>query len=227
MPHTKPALQDTIRWDISNWSRALPIWLEALAEGPMNDALALGEREGGLSLWLATQGVQVTCTDLNPLPPETFALHTRHGVRDHIRYAQVDATRIPYPDASFDVVVFKSMIGALGSKEAQTKAVAEMQRVLRPGGVLLFAENLAGTAMHGWLRKRYVSWEHYWRYLRWPADRDLFRTFARSRFESFGLFANLGRSEVQRGFLGRVDACLLPLLPRSWRYILVGACRKA
>lgn len=221
-----PSLKDIFQWEVRSWSRALAIWTKHLPQHRPATALGIGEREGGLSLWLAALGIEVTCTDLRPFPTETKALHEQYGVQDRIRYQQADATALPIADASYDIVFFKSVIGALGTKEAQAKAIAEMHRVLRPGGVLLFAENLHGTALHGWLRKRYVSWSSYWRYLDYAADRDLFKRFANVHDGTTGLFANLGRSEGQRDLLARVDEVLAPLVPRSQHTIWYGAAIK-
>lgn len=220
-------LRDVLQWDVRNWARILPFWEPELDRraAPVQ-VLAIGEREGGLSLWAALAGHHVICSDLRPMPAATQDLHRQHGVADRITYAAVDATRMPFPDASFDLVLFKSVIGALGSKQAQATALGEMHRVLRPGGALLFAENLSGTRLHAFLRRRFVPWDHYWRYLRWPADRDLFSAFTECRFRSFGLLANLGRSEAQRGLLSHADDLLCPVLPVRWRYILAGICIK-
>ena len=226
--HSTPSLRDAIQWDVRSWSRALPVWQRAVEKLPRPaTALGIGEREGGLSLWLALQGIDVVCTDLKPLPDATRALHERYGVADRIRYAEADATRLPFADASFDLVVFKSVIGALGTKELQAKALGEMHRVLRPGGVLLFAENLTGTRLHEALRKRFTGWQAYWRYLELPADRDLFAPFAEVELHSTGFLANLGRTEGQRDLLARFDALAAPLVPSSWRYIAYGVARKA
>lgn len=227
MDLSEDQLREIVQWDVRNWSKVLPFWEDGLdRRSAPQRVLAIGEREGGLSLWLARKGHHVTCSDLHTMPPATRALHERYGVSDRITYATVDATRIPYPDASFDIVVFKSVIGALGTKELQARALLEMHRVLRPGGLLLFAENLSGTQLHGFLRKRFIAWEHYWRYLHWPADADLFRPFAHSRFRTFGLLANLGRTEGQRTALSYVDGVLTKVLPTRWRYILAGICIK-
>jgi SAM-dependent methyltransferase len=220
-------LRDVLQWDVRSWARVLPFWEPELKRRPAPlHVLAIGEREGGLSLWAALAGHHVICSDLRPMPAATQELHRRHGVADRIRYAAVDATCMPFPDASFDLVLFKSVIGALGSKPAQATAIGEMHRVLRPGGTLLFAENLTGTCLHAFLRRRFVPWDHYWRYLHWPADRDLFAAFADHRFRTFGLSANLGRSEAQRNLLSHADDLLCPVLPTRWRYILAGICHK-
>ena len=221
-----PSLKDIFQWEVRSWSRALTMWSKHLPQHRPATAFGIGEREGGLSLWLAALGLEVTCTDLRPFPAETKALHQRYGVQDRIRYQQADATALPIVDASYDIVFFKSVIGALGTKEAQAKAIAEMHRVLRPGGVLLFAENLHGTALHGWLRKRYVSWSSYWRYLDCTEDRDLFNPFATLHDATTALFANLGRSEGQRDLLAQADGVLAPLVPRSQHAIWYGAAIK-
>ena len=222
----EPRLQEVLQWEVRSWARALPLWKRYLpAKRPLR-ALGIGEREGGLCLWLACQGIDVVCSDLGPLPESTALLHARYGVTDRVEQAQADVTALDFPDGSFDVVVFKSVIGALGSKDAQVQALKEIHRVLRPGGVLLFAENLHGTSLHRWLRKRFVAWDHYWRYLDPVADRDLFQPFAKLDDGTTGLIANLGRTEGQRDLLARLDSVLAPLVPSTQRTIWYGVAVK-
>ncbi|MCB0765280.1 MAG: class I SAM-dependent methyltransferase [Flavobacteriales bacterium] len=222
----RATLRDIIQWEVRSWSRILPLWQQHLpTERPLR-ALGIGEREGGLSLWAARQGIDVVCSDLRPFPNATAALHQRHGVQHRITYAQEDATRLSFPEGSFRVVYFKSVIGALTTKERQAQAIKEMHRVLEPGGVLLFAENLHGTRAHRWLRKRFVPWEHYWRYLDPHMDLDLFASFSRLDARTTGLFANLGRSEGQRDLIARLDRVLTPLVPSTMRAIWYGAAVK-
>ena len=101
-----------------------------------------------------------------------------------------------------------------------------MHRVLKPGGVLLFAENLAASPLHRWLRRRYVAWEHRWRYLHMPADRDLFADLSAVEMHSTGFLAPLGRSEAQRDLLARLDAVLMPMVPKAWRTVVYGVAWK-
>jgi SAM-dependent methyltransferase len=221
-----PSLYDIFQWEVRSWSRSLPLWEQRIPTKRPLRALGIGEREGGLSLWLASKGIDVVCTDLHSFPPGTKDLHERHGVQQHITYAQADATALPFPDASFDIVFFKSVIGALGSKEKQAQSIREMHRVLKSSGVLLFAENLHGSPMHRWLRKRYVAWDHYWRYLDPVTDLDLFAPFVKLDDSTTGLVANLGRTESQRDLLARFDAILAPLAPKRQRTIWFGAALK-
>ncbi len=225
-PMTPPDLRAIFQWDVHSWSRALPLWEDHLPKARPFSALGIGERDGGLSLWLASKGGEVTCTDLGPPSQAAKELHTRYSLQDHITYAQADVTDLPFADGTFDVVVFKSVIGALGTTERQMVAMHEMHRVLKPGGVLLFAENLGGTWLHGWLRRRYVAWNTYWRYLEVRADQDLFASFARTVSGTTGFLANLGRTEGQRDVLSKVDAVILPLVPRSMRTIWFGSAVK-
>lgn len=124
------------------------------------------------------------------------------------------------------VLAFKSMIGALGDRERQVQSLCEMHRVLKPGGVLLFAENLAGTRMHRWLRKRFVAWDNNWRYLSWPAERELFAPFAKLDVRTTGLLANLGRSEAQSDLLARCDGLLCRAVPARWHTVVYGVATK-
>jgi SAM-dependent methyltransferase len=216
---------EIIQWDVRTWGRALPVWQRVLDEVRPRTSLAVGERDGGLSLWLALNGVNVLCTDLRELPAGVRALHRRHGVEDRVDYAREDVTALSSPDASFDVVVFKSVIGALTSRDRQAQAIREIHRVLKPGGVLLFAENLTGTAAHMFLR-RSVPWSSPWRYLSIPDDLTLFAPFGLVEWQTTGFLAALGRSETQRAALARLDSILCRVVPASWQYVLYGACTK-
>ncbi len=214
-----------IAWDVRNWSRVLPFWQPHIQAAPTT-ALAIGERGGGLSLWLALQGIQVVCTDLGVPVEPARALHRRYGVSDLVTYADVDVMSMDYPDGSFDLVVFKSVLGALATKERQIQAIAEIHRVLRPGGTLLFAENLVGSRVHRWLRSRFIPWDAGWRYLALRLDRDLFDDFEAIEFQTWGVLGLFGRNEVQRDLLARVDERLTQRVPNDWRYILFGACTR-
>jgi len=216
------------QWEVRSWSRALPLWerhLRAITSDQRH-ALALGERDGGLSLMLANSGLVVVCSDLNGPTQRAKDLHATFGWDECVTYESIDTLAIPKPDNSFDVIAFKSMIGALSTKERQAQAIREMHRVLKPGGVLLFAENLHGSALHGWLRKRFVAWDAYWRYLDVKKDRDLFAPFTRVDDATTGFLANLGRTEAQRDLIARFDALVMPLIPAGMRTIWYGAAIK-
>lgn len=63
---------------------------------------------------------------------------------DGAAVARADVTRLPFPDASFDIVTSFDVIYSLDD-EAEKRAVLEMHRVLRPGGALVV--NVAAMPM--------------------------------------------------------------------------------
>lgn len=75
---------------------------------------------------------QIIATDLNPAMLEQAA---HIGTERPVRWQPADAARLPLPDASVDAVLCQFGVMFFPDKPA---AYAEMRRVLRPGGVLLF-----------------------------------------------------------------------------------------
>jgi SAM-dependent methyltransferase len=222
-------LQTAFRWDVVNWSRAFELWEPALAQpGPLR-VLEVGGREGGLSSLAANYGHQVVCSDLDN--PESIAapLHRAQKVAELITYEAIDATAIPYRDA-FDVILFKSILGGIGRDnhpEKQQQAIQSMYNALKPGGYLLFAENLRGSAMHRQLRATFQPWGKSWRYLTQKEMAELLSPFSHKEMRTTGVLGTLGRSESQRNMLGKIDQSIVArICPGSWHYIIYGYARK-
>jgi ubiquinone/menaquinone biosynthesis C-methylase UbiE len=75
-------------------------------------------------------------------PEEPMARRLRERVAADRRDAEVvvaPAEELPFPDASFDTVVSTLVLCTVGD---QPRALAELRRVLRPGGRLLFLEHV-------------------------------------------------------------------------------------
>jgi SAM-dependent methyltransferase len=221
-----PRISDIIEWDCANWGRCLGFWEEAAPLTPGARALAIGERNGGLSLWLASHGLHVHCTDLNGPGPKARETHQRFGVSDSVQYESANVLSLPYFDGSMDVVVFKSVLGALREYPAQRQAMREVLRVLKPGGVLYMAENLRASAVHRLARKRFVVWATYWRYIALDEIEELFTGFHILRSRSYGFLGTFGRTEAQRGLLGKADRLISACVPSRWRYIVFVVARK-
>jgi ubiquinone/menaquinone biosynthesis C-methylase UbiE len=103
-----------------------------LAPGRGERCLDVGTGTGAVALLAARAGARVTGVDLSPVMVDTARrLAGEQGVG--IRFDVGDAERLPYEDASFDVVAF-----ALGVFLAPDHAAAgrELARVCRPGGRL-------------------------------------------------------------------------------------------
>jgi ubiquinone/menaquinone biosynthesis C-methylase UbiE len=223
---SKKELKEIVQWDVKNWSKVLPFWELNSKFKSDSKVLALGEREGGLSLYFAKKGYQVICSDYNPLPDTTKDMHEQYGLSQLISYKQIDMRQIDLPDASQDIVVFKSVIGALGNKEDQKIALNEIYRVLKKGGVFLFAENLEGSFIHQYLRKKFVNWGERWCYVNDSEMKEWTQVFSDYKTKSVGVTALFGRSESQRNLLSKFDNILTPITPKKWRYILFGALTK-
>ncbi|MEE7463856.1 methyltransferase type 11 [Methylobacterium fujisawaense] len=73
-------------------------------------------------------------------PDATLENARREGVADRVRVETGDARALPFADASFDAVVSHWVIHNLPEPADRTRALNEMLRVLRPGGVLVLAD---------------------------------------------------------------------------------------
>lgn len=216
MAYTFALLRDILEWDVANWKHALFFWDRFCGDISGKRVLDLGARHGGLSLHFALKGCQVLSTDLHGPSEQARQLHQRYGVADRVCYGSIDAAAIDQPDESFDIVCFKSVLGIVGRNDSlanQRRAVCEMHRVLKPGGLLLFAENLTASPLHQLLRRRYVSWSSAWRYVRCSELSDMLAIFSHVEMDTYGFFAVFGRSEFQRRCLHWLDVLLGPLVP--------------
>ena len=82
-------------------------------------------------------GCRITGLDMNPKALEKARANiAAHGLNDVIDVVEGNALALPFPDATFDVVINEAMLTML-PRENKAKAIAEYFRVLKPGGVLL------------------------------------------------------------------------------------------
>lgn len=154
--------RDIVEWDVTNWGKVIDFIENNNMDFNEKSILEIGARNGGLSLYYALRGANVVCSDLNGPTEQAHILHEKYGVSDRIEYADIDATKIPdrYKE-QFDYITFKSVIGGIGSwndLKAQKSAVASCYECLKPGGRLIFADNMVGSPLHCLARHLFVKW---------------------------------------------------------------------
>lgn len=226
-----PSRADVLSWDVRTWAVALDVWEPVVSPAPPAlHCLEVGAGPGGPTLWLASQGHDVVCTNLADTRGQAFPLHERYGVADRVEYRDIDLREgLPYRD-EFDVVVFKSVLGGLGDDPAFARSViAEIHAALKPGGVLLFAENLRGTVVHRAARAlAYRVRRSSWRYPTLDELRELLGVFDDLDLRTNGVAAVFGPTEGIRGALAVLDAVALArITPARWRYMAYGVARRS
>ncbi|GLQ96540.1 type 11 methyltransferase [Dyella mobilis] len=114
-------------------------------------------------------GVDVwTTKDLsNNTPAATLANAAAAGVADRVDVKTGDITRLPFPDASFDVVVSMTVIHNISSQALRDQALCELVRVLKPGGrIAVFdlrhGERYAEVLQRAGLTVRDISHDRLW-----------------------------------------------------------------
>ena len=216
--------KDIIEWDSVNWAKFLTFIDESEIDFQGKKVLAIGERNGGMSLFFALKGAEVFCTDCSGPTEKAHALHKKYGVDSQIQYAAVNAVNISEKyNGQFDIVTFKSVLGGIGlnnNYEAQEQCVASIDRVLKRKGFCVFAENMRGSLIHAGLRRAFVSWGGTWHYETDEEITELFHRFHLIRMQKFGVLGALGRNEPQRRALGKLDTMIFDkLLPDTSKYI--------
>jgi len=225
----KNLVTDIIRWDVRNWTVALEFWERNVDWDQVATCLELGSQEGGLSLWMGLKGKSVLCTDVEDSRDRAREHHQKHHLNSSVEYAIVDATDMPFENR-FDVIAFKSVLGGIGGgghKDRQQRAIDEIYKALKPGGRLLFVENLVGSALHRWVRRRFIKWGNWWQYVTLEEMDQFLQRFSRVEMHTTGVLGAFGRSERQRSALGAVDQALLSrATPRRWHYLVYGIAQK-
>jgi len=92
------------------------------------------------------------------------------GVSDRVRIETGDMRALPFPDASFDVVVSSLAIHNITSAGGREQAIAEAFRVVKPGGRIVIADiratKLYATALRTLgasdVRLRRLGWRFWW-----------------------------------------------------------------
>ena len=90
-------------------------------------------RAVGVDLW---RGADLS----NNRVETTLSNASIEGVSERVSVVEGDARRLPFDDLSFDVVVSLHALHNIGKREERVQALAEVVRVLAPGGRLVLAD---------------------------------------------------------------------------------------
>ena len=109
---------------------------------PDTQVLEVACNMGTTAVGLAQRfGCHITGVDLDENALEKARQNIRAAGLEHLVQVQhANATELPFPDNSFDVVINEAMLTMLPLANKEM-AVAEYFRVLKPGGVLIFKWN--------------------------------------------------------------------------------------
>ena len=140
---------------------------KALGEPPerWDHALEIGAGTGYFSLNLMLAGAvgAVTATDIAPgMLAALVANAQRLGLE--VETVRTDAERLPFPDASFDLVLGHAVLHHIPDVE---RAMSEFARVLRPGGTVAFCgePSANGDRIAAWPKRAAVRAAPLWRRL--------------------------------------------------------------
>ena len=114
----------------------------------------VGGGPGAHAFWLAEQGYTVHLVDIAPLHIEQARERAaRPGEPQLASVEQADARQLQFADGSADAVLLHGPLYHLTERADRLAALAEVRRVLRPGGVLLaFAIGHLASLVVGLLR---------------------------------------------------------------------------
>lgn len=128
-----------------------PLIGRAIAAAGARDVLEIGVGTG-LALPHYPQGTRVVAVDLCPAMLERARSRVERGVPARVELRLVDGEELPLADASFDAVTLPFVISVTPEPE---RLLAEVRRVLRPGGSLVMLNHFAGVRGLRWLERAF------------------------------------------------------------------------
>lgn len=124
--------------------------LQRLGDIKGRDVLEYGCGDGWVTKDLVGLGANLSAFDVSPTAvSETNALLGRLGYRENYRLDVMPAEKLAYPSGSFDVAFGFAILHHLDLP----RALPELLRVLKPGGVGLFAEPLGTNPLIEFYRR--------------------------------------------------------------------------
>jgi SAM-dependent methyltransferase len=119
----------------AEWAEAVERWIiprvvDGIELG--DDVLEVGPGPGRTTDVLATRVARLTAVEVDAVLAEALADRLAGS---NVEVIHADATSLPYPDGRFSAALSFTMLHHVPSVEAQDRLLAEVARVLRPGGI--------------------------------------------------------------------------------------------
>jgi ubiquinone/menaquinone biosynthesis C-methylase UbiE len=174
---------------------------------------------------------ETVATDVNP-----WALHQSQGVACRTFHLASSAETLPFKDAVFDLIIIKHVVEHLQYPE---KGIAEVGRVIAPGGVLIFATPNLASLLKPWKGDKWIGYQDPTHISLKPPDEwlDMLRKASFSLIKVFAdgfwdvPYIQVVPSILQKlvfGSLGGFQAILgLPFLPMRWGESIMVVARKS
>jgi SAM-dependent methyltransferase len=124
-------------------SNVLPAVTAGVALG--EELLELGPGPGAATDWLRARVRRVVAVEHDPPAADALA---RRFADTNVEVVHGDATTLGFPDASFDSAASLTMLHHVPTRVLQTRLLAEVLRVLRPGGALIGYDSLHSDDLH-------------------------------------------------------------------------------
>ena len=121
--------------------------LPAVADGRDlgRELIEVGPGPGASTDWLRHRVERLVAVEIEPEAADKLA---DRFAGTNVEVLTADATALPYPDGSFDSAGSFTMLHHLPTAALQNKLLAELLRVLRPGGVLIGSDSLPSVDLH-------------------------------------------------------------------------------
>jgi len=110
-----------------------------------DDLLEIGPGPGAATEWLRHRVKRLTALEIEEAAAVKLA---ERYAGSNVEVVVGDATKLSYPDGSFDSVGSFTMLHHVPTRQQQNKILAEALRVLRPGGVLIASDSLGSDDLH-------------------------------------------------------------------------------
>jgi ubiquinone/menaquinone biosynthesis C-methylase UbiE len=144
-------------------TRAVVSIVPILKENGVKKIIELGCGNGRDAIFLAKQGFDVTALESSPQALKIVEDKIREERIENVHPLLAHAAKIPVKDGAFDAALDLALLGGWGVDIDNSLLGSEIERILKPGGILLFA---------GWFSKTEVKENLFKNFSFFPPDKE-------------------------------------------------------